>query len=921
MHIAFVVSRLLDDTRALVRAVSGGRGIRVSLLKGDSDARSALRVLRGCDRIWFEGAGPLLAALAARPSAAHLPKAVLRLPDDGAGGPAAPGLWQVVAEVVLGSAGCAQRFREAADPPAGVRLSVTGGLDELLAALARPAGGLSDADWSAILQVGQAARGRVVIQGDAPPDLAEYLSAARGLAIVGQGPAETVVTWRRGRGLAPPQVQVARAAQGRGSPTAPALCPSAGPRITCVIPVYNDADRIERAVLSARRQTYSNLDILVIDDGSTDGTRQRVAPHLADPRVQYLYTDHVGQCGARNLGVRHARGEYILWQDSDDEAEPNRAAVMAGAAQADPQADILFSDGFLLDRQGRFLERRRYRDFAPEDVPWLLFRSLTGICPILHTSVMAKRGFFERVGLYDPAYVRCEDYDLWARGAVAGARFRHVAAPLVKVYRAPPRQEDLHAALEGYVRLFRRLAGANGEGVLLDPVARDLQEPPCLAIGRQWLSAAIVMDAPPEHPALGEAEAYLKRALEDPAGDGHEEAAALLGALQQRRGTERRVPLDRLLLGQEAGIPGETYARIVGDPMRASTPLARSPHVDLLRQYVARGEEVFEPEAFARTAYCRSALRCIGVRGHYFGARSAEEVRPIARDFVRRLDPGAGDAPTPARRPGQTACGDPILVRPVLKSDCYEIVDGHHRLAIACVRGEKEATVRCVGRGTLTPLQRLLLEVRQVRQGELYQPIDAPELRGRWQVVRRCTDRLEMMAGFLRARGLVPPAARTYLDIASSYGWFLAEMGKLGFQARGVEVDAAAAAVGPLVYGLRPDQTAVADAVAFLRGGGRYDVVSCFSILHHFALGKGTARPEELLRLVDQATGRVLFFDTGQNHEAWFRQALPEWDADYVEAYLRRHTSFAEVLRLGLDRDNVPPYEANYGRTLFACVR
>jgi ubiquinone/menaquinone biosynthesis C-methylase UbiE len=114
----------------------------------------------------------------------------------------------------------------------------------------------------------------------------------------------------------------------------------------------------------------------------------------------------------------------------------------------------------------------------------------------------------------------------------------------------------------------------------------------------------------------------------------------------------------------------------------------------------------------------------------------------------------------------------------------------------------------------------------------------------------------------------------------------------------------------------------VSDAERFLAATDRtWDVVSCFSLLHHFALGRASIGPEELLHLLDRVTGRVLYLDTGQAHEAWFRESLPEWDTEYVRAYLSRHTTFDEVVDLGPDCDDVPPYQHNYGRHLFAAVR
>ena len=128
--------------------------------------------------------------------------------------------------------------------------------------------------------------------------------------------------------------------------------------------------------------------------------------------------------------------------------------------------------------------------------------------------------------------------------------------------------------------------------------------------------------------------------------------------------------------------------------------------------------------------------------------------------------------------------------------------------------------------------------------------------------------------------------------------------------------------LGALAYGLPPDAVTVAEGADFLRALERpVDVVSCFSVLHHFVLGAGSCSAEELIELLDHATGRVLLLDTGEAHEAWFRELLPAWSSEFVGEWLSAHTTFRDVVALGTDRDDVPPFEENYGRTLFACVR
>jgi SAM-dependent methyltransferase len=263
-----------------------------------------------------------------------------------------------------------------------------------------------------------------------------------------------------------------------------------------------------------------------------------------------------------------------------------------------------------------------------------------------------------------------------------------------------------------------------------------------------------------------------------------------------------------------------------------------------------------------------------------------------------------------------------VMLVPVRGSDCFQVVDGHHRVAAAAVAGETRVAAR-VRRGSVTtPLQDHLDRMSWIGgKRELYQPVDAPELELSWPTVRRCDDRLELMDKQLADLGIVPEGS-TYLDVASAYGWFVSRMAERGFEATGVERDPEAAVLGRAVYGLRPGHIVTADVVDFLHDDpGSWDVVSCFSLLHHFALGRGSVDETALLRLLDRATRRVLFFDTGMAHEAWFRNTLPDWDADHVRDFLETVGTFDRVVDLGPDRDAVAPYADNYRRHLFACIR
>ncbi|MGH9486478.1 MAG: class I SAM-dependent methyltransferase [Terriglobales bacterium] len=376
------------------------------------------------------------------------------------------------------------------------------------------------------------------------------------------------------------------------------------------------------------------------------------------------------------------------------------------------------------------------------------------------------------------------------------------------------------------------------------------------------------------------------------------------------------VEIHKLLMGGEFGRPAASYARITGDLRRPSRPIAESPHAALLRDYQAEGEALFSPARFAATAYYRNAARCIETFGSYFDAKEPKDAVRKATRFCGMLD----GRPPEAQGEHENAPGSLPVVRRIRFSDCYEIIHGQHRLAVAATRGLKSQ--RCVIQvyePVVTPLQQLVMDSSWT-QGtlELYQPIRSPEL-ATWPVVRRCSDRLQMMIRWLEARGI---RGGSYLDVGCSYGWFVAEMAELGFKASGVDRDAAALAVGRLVFEQGAAAYTASDLVSFLETAKRkYDVVSCFSVLHHFALGKMRVSAESLIRSIDAATGRVLFFDTAESHEGWFSKSLPSWDAQFIRKWLADHTSFSRVEPIGVDEDNAGSYRGQYGRHLFACSR
>ncbi|MGD0054139.1 MAG: methyltransferase domain-containing protein [Acidimicrobiales bacterium] len=360
------------------------------------------------------------------------------------------------------------------------------------------------------------------------------------------------------------------------------------------------------------------------------------------------------------------------------------------------------------------------------------------------------------------------------------------------------------------------------------------------------------------------------------------------------------------------------FAETTGLLLDPSTRLTESAQVDLLRRHDTIGTTVYNDEVLIETAYFKRVRAAASISGHHRGARSDEELIQLAREFLDRYQ-----GRTIPYRPGRSSANVLPRVRRIDRSECFEIRDGHHRLAIEAARGAREVEVVVERPTSVTPAQRLLRRMSWLDgQERLYQPVALPEV-ATWPLMRRCNDRLSMMLDFLGDPSSTDSSIRrTYLDVGACYGWFVSAMHERGYDARGIDQDPLSRTLAPLIYQLDPARLAIGDAAALLRAqNSTVDVVSCFSMLHHFVLGRGSCSAQELIALLDKVTGDVLFLDTGQSHEAWFRLVLPEWTTQYIQHWILENTSFTSVRALGADHDDVAPFAHQYGRTLFACTR
>lgn len=203
--------------------------------------------------------------------------------------------------------------------------------------------------------------------------------------------------------------------------------PGKPPLVSIVMPVRDGIGFVDAAVASIRHQSLADLELIVVDDGSSDGTPERIRDHLAtDPRIGLVVRMPGGVAAALNHGCSLARGRYIARMDADDIARPDRFARQVGFLEAHPDIAVLGSAVTIIDAAGAKIGTRRFPN--RHDAIARALRS--GTNPVAHPSVMMRRAAFDASGGYDARFEGCEDYELWLR-MLPRVRFANLNAPLV----------------------------------------------------------------------------------------------------------------------------------------------------------------------------------------------------------------------------------------------------------------------------------------------------------------------------------------------------------------------------------------------------------------------------------------------------------------------------------------------------------
>jgi len=207
------------------------------------------------------------------------------------------------------------------------------------------------------------------------------------------------------------------------------------PTVSVICTVFNGERYLDQTIQSVLDQEFTDWELVLFDDGSTDRTRDIVMTYARDPRIRYIYHSNIAQSGAAfdqllNTCMGYVTGEYVAFIGADDVFMPRKLSAQMAALKDDPAADILFSDGSHIDAEGRILATDfRFQEslaFTSRNLLRTLFRK--NIVP--HPTVLVRRRVIEELGGFETGF--CPDYQFWLKAAGARLCFKYMDEKLVQ---------------------------------------------------------------------------------------------------------------------------------------------------------------------------------------------------------------------------------------------------------------------------------------------------------------------------------------------------------------------------------------------------------------------------------------------------------------------------------------------------------
>jgi GT2 family glycosyltransferase len=205
------------------------------------------------------------------------------------------------------------------------------------------------------------------------------------------------------------------------------------PAVSIVIPAYNSAHYISQTLDSIKGQTFSDYEVIVVNDGSDDRAELERAIESHPLPVIYLSQENKGVSAARNAAIRIARGEFYAQIDADDQWLPNYLEVQLAILKRQPEVTLVYPNATIV-RDDDAEVGLEFMEMSPSEGE-VSFESLVRQECVVMTSVTARMSAIHKAGLFDEELRSCEDFDLWLRVAKTGGRIIYHRQPLVRYRR------------------------------------------------------------------------------------------------------------------------------------------------------------------------------------------------------------------------------------------------------------------------------------------------------------------------------------------------------------------------------------------------------------------------------------------------------------------------------------------------------
>ncbi|MGB2630908.1 MAG: glycosyltransferase family A protein [Candidatus Omnitrophota bacterium] len=184
---------------------------------------------------------------------------------------------------------------------------------------------------------------------------------------------------------------------------------STQPFFSVIIPTFNRKPFLEVAITSVLEQTFKDLELIVVDDGSTDGTKKLISK-FKNSRIIYKHQENRGVAGARNTGLALSSGKFVAFLDSDDRWIPEKLSVTADYIQKFPDISIFHTEE-IWHKNGKMLEQKSKHKKPDGHV----YKNALPLCCISISTAVVDAMIFDSVGTFDEKMEACEDYDFWLR--------------------------------------------------------------------------------------------------------------------------------------------------------------------------------------------------------------------------------------------------------------------------------------------------------------------------------------------------------------------------------------------------------------------------------------------------------------------------------------------------------------------------